>query len=101
MLSSHYLVAIRKCENRGCCKRFRSSLKKHLPIDLLPASREHTHITSGDLALVRLDKVDISVKFASLSNIMAQPKILDLPFDTYNKKVYERSQVFFSGHNTL
>ena len=97
MQRSHYLVAIRKCENRDCCKRFRSSLKKHLPIDLLPAPRVYTHITSRDLALVRLDRVDISVKFNSLSKIMAQPIIiLDLSFDTYNK-VYMNAVKWFFG----
>ena len=87
MQRSRYLVMYSKCDEVDCCKPFRSPIKKHLPSGFLPAARVFTRSPQGDLILCKPENVDKSVKFASLSNILAQPIELRLPIDTYNRKV--------------
>ena len=87
MLRSRYFVMWKKCDDISCCTPCRSPIKNRLPSGFLPAPRVFTHNADGDLSLADPKDVDKSVKFASLSNILAQPIQQDLPFDTYNNKV--------------
>ena len=87
MLRSRYFVMFTKCDDLSCCSEFRSPLKERLPSRFLPAPRAYTHNENGELALVKPDKVDKKVKFATLSNILSQPIQQDLPFDAFNRKV--------------
>ena len=77
----------RKCDDEECCLPYRSPLKSLLPTGFLPAPRVFTHNSVGLLSLVDSRSVNKTVKFASLSNILARPIQQELPFDTYNKKV--------------
>ena len=65
----------------------RSPLRKILPTGFLPSPRVFGHNTDGDLVLWKSAKVDKTVRFASLSNILSQPAKQNLPFDSYNLKV--------------
>ena len=87
MQRSRYFVMFSKCEDLSCCSRPRSPLMKILPSRFLPAPRAYTHNDAGELCLVNPRRVDKTVKFASLSNILSQPVQQDLPFDAYNQKV--------------
>ena len=87
MLRSRYFVMIRKCCDISCCQPMRSPLRKILPTGFLPSPRVFGHNTNGDLVLWKADKVDKTVRFASLSNILSQPASQSLPFDSYNLKV--------------
>ena len=65
----------------------RSPLLKILPSRFLPAPRVYTHNAAGELSLVKPNRVDKTVKLASLSIILSQPVQQHLPFDAYNQKV--------------
>ena len=60
---------------------------KVLPSGFLPSPRVYGHNTDGNLMLCKPGNVDKTVKYASLSNILAQPVDQDVPFDSYNRKV--------------
>ena len=87
MLRSRYFVMYKKCQDVRCCKPYRSPILSRLPSGFLPAPRVFKHNQDGNLELADPEEVDATVKFASLSNILAQPIQQDLPFDTFNRKV--------------
>ena len=87
MLRSRYFVMMRKCSDPTCCTPYRSPFKKVLPSGFLPSPRVYSHNTDGDLVLCKPGDVGKAVKYASLSNILAQFIDQDLPIDTYNQKV--------------
>ena len=87
MLRSRYFVSYKKCSDVSCCSPYRSPLESRLPSGFLPAPRAYCHNEDGDLALCDPSSLDKKVRFASLSNILAQPVQQNLPFDTYNSKI--------------
>ena len=77
----------KKCSDPQCCNPYRSPLLNRLPNGFLPSPRVFKHNHAGDLELANPEEVDSSVKFATLSNILAQPVHQDIPCDTFNRKV--------------
>ena len=73
MLRSRYFVMFRKCSDVQCCKPFRSPLISRLQTGFLPAPRVFKHDADGDLQIAPLEQVGKDVKYATLSNILAQP----------------------------
>ena len=93
MLRSRYFVMYKKCHDNSCCSPYRSPILKRLPSGFLPAPRVFKHNNEGHLSIVPLNEVCKEVKYASLSNILAQPIQQELPFDTFNSKVNVKSVV--------